>query len=58
MNILVNLIYFDDNDERENLFIVEKATNIFYNIINQIKNEFIFKYDEIKEKGKKRKRGK
>ena len=53
MNILVNLIYFDDNDERENLFIVEKATNIFYNIINQIKNEFIFKYDEIKEKEEK-----
>mgnify|MGYP002858690064 CR=1 FL=1 len=53
MNILVNLIFFDDNDERENLFIVEKATNIFYNILNQIKNEFIFKSNDIKEKEEK-----
>ena len=42
MNVLINLIFFDENDEQENIFIVEKATNIFYNIINQIKNEIIF----------------
>ena len=49
MNVLINLTFLDDNDEQENIIIVEKATNIFYNIINQIKNEIIFDSSEIKE---------
>ena len=37
MNVLINLIRIDEDDNNDNLFIVEKATNIFYNIINFIK---------------------
>ena len=48
MNVLINLINFDDNEERENLLIVESATNIFYCIINHLKFEIIY---DINEKG-------
>ena len=41
MIVLINLINFDDNDDRDNLFIVESATNIFYYIINNLKHEII-----------------
>ena len=37
MNVLINLIKIDDDDNNDNLFIVEKAINIFYNTINFIK---------------------
>ena len=50
MNVLINLINLDDNDERENLFIVESATNIFYCIINHLKYEIMYDIDEKKEK--------
>ena len=53
MNVLINLINLDDNDERENLFIVESATNIFYCIINHLKYEIIYDNEEKKEKEEK-----
>jgi len=49
MNVLINLIRIDDNDNIDNLFIVEKATNIFYNIINYIKYGDLFYGKEKKE---------
>ena len=42
MNVLINLGSFDESNERENLFIVESSTNIFYNIIHHLKDEIIF----------------
>ena len=50
MNVLINLIFVDDNDERENLFIVEKATNIFYNIIKELKYAIMYELDNVAEK--------
>ena len=49
MNVLINLISFDDNDERDNLFIVEKAVNIFYNIVNYLKSDIILNKEENKD---------
>ena len=50
MNVLINLINLDENDERENLFIVESEANIFYCIINYLKYEIIYDIDGKKEK--------
>lgn len=37
LNVLINIIRIDKDDNNDNLFIVEKAINILYNIINSIK---------------------
>jgi len=37
LNVLINIIRIDKDDNNDNLFIVEKALNILYNIINSIK---------------------
>ena len=50
MNVLINLINLDENDERENLSIIESATNIFYCIINYLKYEIIYDIDGKKGK--------
>ena len=49
MNVLINLISFEDNDERDNLLVVEKAVNIFYNIINFLKDEINYNKNEYKD---------
>ena len=50
MNVLTNLIKINDDDNNDNLFIVEKATNIFYNIINYIKyGEHIYSKEKKEE---------
>ena len=49
MNVLINIIRIDDTDNIDNLFVVEKATNIFYNIINYIKYGDLFYGKEKKE---------
>ena len=38
MNIIINMIRIDNDDNNDNLFISEKATNILYNIFNYFKN--------------------
>ena len=58
MKVLINLIYFDDNSEIENLSIAENGVNIFYNIINQLKYGIIYETEQKQEKEKEKEKEK
>ena len=50
MSILMNIIKIDDNDNNDHLIIVEKATEILYNIINNLKyGDILYLGKDIKE---------